>query len=192
VNVSPVALVDLFARVRAGDAAARRQLFDLLSRSGHFTATLRRMARAALANFREARRLLDTDDLVQSSLAVGMATCSRFKGKTTGEFLVWLQRIVRGRLDRLMRRLGGTARSWEDLDGFPDEALDAAAALVEKDLRDCLARLVASLPSNERLVIELKLARFTVRQIARLLKLKPATVRKRESRAVRRLRLWLK
>jgi DNA-directed RNA polymerase specialized sigma24 family protein len=100
---------DLLGRTRADDANARKALFDLLSEQEHFRTALRRIVRAVLTPTHPARRLTDSDDLIQSALLRAMLKIGAFRGTTEDKFFCWFRSIVRSRLTRIRRK--GARRS---------------------------------------------------------------------------------
>lgn len=60
--------------------------------------------------------------------------------------------------------------------------------VVDQDLIETLRAAVLRLPLDQRLAIELRLRGVSSQEIGRILGVNPATIRKRESRAVERLR----
>ena len=99
-------LRDLLQAVKAGDRQARRDLIALLANEEQFRQSLAAMARRALRGSHPARRLVDSQDVVQSALRTVMDQLSGFRGETEASFYGWLAAIIRTKVSRA----GRTAR----------------------------------------------------------------------------------
>lgn len=87
----------LLIRARAGDAAARENLF------ARYLAALRRWAHGRLPW--SARDMAETDDLVQLTLMRAFQSIDRFEPRREGAFLAYLRRILLNQLrDEIRRR----------------------------------------------------------------------------------------
>jgi len=182
---------ELLARAKDGDAEARSHLFDRLAAEDE-GAWLLAQARRILPRGDLARDLVESQDLVQSALRSGWSELGSFRGESTGEFMNWLRTILRRKLSRRTRKNTprvGRAEPVEPLDReeLEDDPEGLEAAVREETLRR-LQDAVAQLPPDQRIVLERRLHGVTSKDIAAELGLEPATVRKRESRAVARLR----
>ena len=103
-----------------------------------------------------------------------------------------------GKVNRATRRRD--TRTGQLVDGLVDgsaqdasrrvgeEAPSPLSSLIEEEVRARVVAALESLPENQRVVMELSLKGLATAEIARLLDLNPAAVRKRESRATERLR----
>ena len=104
---------DLLIRIRGGDRHAR----DVLIR--RYMNVLRRMAHGRLP--RRARGLLDTDDLVQLTLASALKHMETFEPRREGAFLAWLRQILFNKITDAARQVR-TCPEEEPLDDdLPDE-----------------------------------------------------------------------
>lgn len=88
---------DLFQRIQSGDEAARERLI------GRYLTTLRRFAHGRIPG--SARSLIDTDDLVQTSLLRAMGQLSSFENRREGAFLAYLRQILVNRLRDQVRTI---------------------------------------------------------------------------------------
>ncbi len=186
----------LLKRVKSGDPGAKGQLFERLGKMDEEGAKILRMARRVLGPDDRARQLVDSVDLVQTALRVGWLDVSAFNGSTEKEFLGWIRGIIRNKLNRVVRKKG----FWPDLEHVPEEEVPRGresqalpvAQLMRDEIRSRLKNAIAELPEEQRKVLVLRLQGRRATEIAELLELKPEAVRKRESRAVARLRALLK
>src|SRR6476620_5600855 len=92
----------LLARARAGDGAARDQLF---ARCRDF---LGLAARARVEA--KLRAKVDASDLVQQTLLEAHRGFGRFQGATEAEWLAWLRRILDHNAADFVRRYRGTGK----------------------------------------------------------------------------------
>jgi RNA polymerase sigma-70 factor (ECF subfamily) len=90
---------------------------------------------------------------------------------------------VRGAAGRLLTGQAQERREWAPLDDLPDEAL---AALVDQHSR--IIELLAQLPDQQRMVLTWSLDGFTPAEIAKALRITPATVRSNLRHVRERLR----
>jgi RNA polymerase sigma-70 factor (ECF subfamily) len=188
---SAIALRDLLKRIKEGDRQAAVQLFALLGEKGRFGTAILTMARRLLPRAHSARRLADSDDIVQSAIHTGLRNVSRFKGETEGEFYAWFRRILRTKVNRITRRKSHRVLRDEALNLQEikvDPATPPLATIVDEELRERLQMAIADLDGDQRVVVELRLSGFSSSDIGQILNLTPATVRKRESRAVEKLK----
>lgn len=183
---------ELLERAKSGDDTARDALFEQLADHDESGAQLLAIARKILPKTDLARDLVESRDLVQSTLRAGWLELDSFRGNTVGELMGWLRTILRHKLLRRTRkktpRIGG-AEPIEAPDG-PSEPEDTAP--LEQAIREeTVARLreaIAELPDDYRVVMERRLAGVPSKVVAEELGIEPATCRKRESRAVQKLR----
>lgn len=183
---------ELLDKAKDGDESARDELFEQLAAHDESGAQLLAIARKILPRGDLARDLVESRDLVQSTLRSGWLELGSFRGSTVGELMGWLRTILRHKLLRRTRkkapRIGG-AEAIEVPDVPDDEPTDAP---LEQAIRDeTHARLqaaIAELPDDYRVVMERRLAGVPSKVVAEELGIEPATCRKRESRAVQKLR----
>lgn len=89
-------LGELLSRAQGGSQSGRNQLFE------RCRCILLVMARAYARQFPEAR--LDASDLVQQTLLDACRAFTSFHGKSPGEFLAWLRRILENNATDAARR----------------------------------------------------------------------------------------
>jgi len=178
------AVSDLLLRIRGGDRKAREQLFALLGDENEFGSVIRAMARRMFPRHHRARRFAETRDIVQSALRTGLNHFSDFRGETDGELYGWFRMIIRTKVHR------ATRLKEPDATETPRERHDRPplAVIVDEEFLEMLQTAVTKLPLHQRVVVELRLRGANASEIGDVLGLKPATVRKRESRAVEKLR----
>jgi RNA polymerase sigma factor (sigma-70 family) len=185
----------LLRKVRAGDVEARERLFDLIAREEELGGDLLRAARRILRPGDRGRDYLESRDLVQTALRAGWVDAGAFQGSTREEFLAWLRTILRRKLFRAVRRKIPAAALDEAKEAevpAPKEAESPLTRLIEEELRARLRSAIKSLPDDQRAVVKLRLQGLDGPKIAAALGIEPAAVRKRESRAAKRLREILK
>jgi RNA polymerase sigma-70 factor (ECF subfamily) len=96
------AVPDLIARCRAGELAAREQLF------GRYAAYLRVLAHSQMG--RHLRGKCDESDVVQLTLLEAHRDFATFQGTEEGELLAWLRRILAHNLFNEARRFATQGR----------------------------------------------------------------------------------
>lgn len=181
--MNPSELQVLLQQIRSGDRAARRRLMELLGDEDRLGSVLLRIVRKRLPSDHRARRLLDSRDVAQSALRTALHELSRFRGETERTLYGWLGKIIRSKISRAARRIDPPDRS------TPSQASPSPLEeIVEQDLIAALQAAIQQLPLDQRLVVELRLRGLNSAEAAEILGLKPATVRKREQRALGNLR----
>jgi RNA polymerase sigma-70 factor, ECF subfamily len=93
---------DLIAKARQGDAECRDRLFGLCRSYLGF------VARSQVETW--LRRKVDASDLVQETMLEAYRDFDRFEGRTEGEWLAWLKKILRHNAADFVRRYQGTAK----------------------------------------------------------------------------------
>jgi RNA polymerase sigma-70 factor (ECF subfamily) len=131
-------------------------------------------------------------DLTAETFAQAWISKRRFKDDRDGSVLPWLHGIARNVLRESARRdrveTRARARLGLPLDLAADDGYDAVDARLSP--RAALADAVDDLPEHEREALELRVVdELPYEEIARRLRLRPAAVRLRVSRALRRLAL---
>ncbi len=180
---------DRLERGRTGDRAALDELF----------------ARWQPLLCLQARRLLGADvaaradpaDVVQEALAQAYRDLGQFRGRTEGEWVEWLRRIVAGQAAKLRRQHRAEkrdARRDRGLDEHLPTTVTAAPAgpLIRQEEAARLARAIAELPPDMREVVHRRV--FDPQpfdEVARALGRSPGAVRVLWTRALRRLREML-
>jgi RNA polymerase sigma-70 factor (ECF subfamily) len=95
-------LVQLLERARAGDDAARDELF---SKCRNYVAVV---ARAQVESWLQAK--VDPSDLVQVTMLEAYQGFRDFRGQTPGEWLAWLRKLLLHNATDYVRQYGGTAK----------------------------------------------------------------------------------
>lgn len=154
---------DVVHAVRAGDAAA----FDEL------VAT--HMRRAFAVAYRLVRQQQDAEDVVQDAFMAALVNLDTFDAQRP--FGPWLLRIVANRALNLRK-----ARALRQVEPIPDETTTLDASPLESaersELRGELARALATLPEQQRWIVELfEVDGFTGPEIAGILEIAEGTVR---------------
>ncbi len=183
---------ELLDRARKGDPDAKALLFHDMAEQDEAGSQLLAMARKALPRGDPARDLIESRDLVQSALRSGWLDLSSFRGTTTAQLMSWMRTVLRRKLSRTIRKRQPRIGKDEAQDARGAVEGGEAGAASEEILRaEALRRVrsaVAALPDDQRIVMERRLDGRSAPEIARELDLTPAAVRKRESRAMARLR----
>lgn len=182
---------ELLDAARGGDDQARAALFQRLADDGEDAGRMLAIARSILPKGDPARDLVESRDLIQSTLRSGWSEMASFRGATEGEFMGWLRTILRRRLGRRVRKKQpriGSAEAVEALDENEEDDASPEEVALRTELMARVRAEVAALPENQRVVVERRLAGDTTRDVADALGLEAATVRKRESRAMAQLR----
>jgi RNA polymerase sigma-70 factor (ECF subfamily) len=134
----------------------------------------------------------DAEDLVQETFLRAYRDWSKYRGDASPS--TWLYTIAIRVCRRLQRRRSGEPVKMESLsrpmatrdetEDVTDHRATPLDATISNETRSTVQRALARLPLHYRLPLALKeLTDFTVEEIARLLDLKPATVRSRVHRA---------
>lgn len=188
-------LETLLERFRRGDPQARALFFAALLAEGRQRSVLYAMARRALRRSDQARRLIDTQDVVQGALSTGLDRFADFRGETLGAFFGWMRAILRSEVHRVMRRecqcLEPKRLEPCRFRGERGECEALFSGVCQQEAREKVREALAALPRDDRRILELQLAGWNAKRIGRIMDLKPAAVRKRRSRALRKLRTIL-
>ena len=113
VTREPGSTAVLLERARNGESVAREELAQ------RYLVTLRRWAHGRLP--RKARGLVDTDDLVQSTLARAFRRLNEFEPRGEGAFLAYLRQILLNQIRDEARRAKRTPEQMELSDSLPAE-----------------------------------------------------------------------
>ena len=127
-------VTDLIQRCRAGDAAARAQLF------GRYDAYLRILAQAQLG--RQLRAKCAPSDLVQQTLLEAHRDFAAFQGAHEAELVAWLRRILAHNLYNEARRYNAQQR-----DAAREVSLDQVRAGVDQSSLYLANRVAAAGPT---------------------------------------------
>jgi RNA polymerase sigma-70 factor, ECF subfamily len=183
----------LLEKARSGEREAWDELFSRLAdEGGEEGAAVLSIARKVLPRDHWARNLIDSRDVVQSALRVGWIKAEQFEGSTEKEFFGWLRAILRSKVGRATRRGDqrphARAEVVEEIPEPSGEERSPLALVIEEEVKSRVQAALGQLPEDQRAVMDLSLQGLKGPEIARILDLKPATVRKRESRAAERIR----
>ncbi|MDJ0974421.1 MAG: sigma-70 family RNA polymerase sigma factor [Planctomycetota bacterium] len=186
---------ELLERARQGDRAARDALFAQLAGEEGADSPLLAMARKALPKGDLARDFVESQDLVQSALRSGWLDLSQFQGTTEASLFAWMRTILRHKLSHTVRRKRPRPGHTDAIEPDPHASDAPAERPIETAIREETYRRVRDavdgLPDDQRVVMERRLAGKAAPEVAEELGLTPAAVRKRESRAMARLRAVL-
>src|SRR5262249_8472883 len=116
----------LLSRARSGDGVALGSLLELYR--GYL---------ALLARLQIGRRLqgkADPSDLVQETFLRVHQHFAQFRGASEGELMRWLRQILASRLEKLVRRYGGTQRRDVRLERQLEGELDRSSCILDRGL----------------------------------------------------------
>lgn len=125
----------------------------------------------------------DAEDAVSETIIDAFASISKLRSEDS--FSSWIFKILTVKCKKILkRRLTVTEEFFLNI-----PAKDTSASLDERiDLRNCFFRL----DDDERLIISMHIfAGYTNREIAKILHMNANTVRSKESRALKKLSVWL-
>ena len=168
----------LLIRVRAGESVAREQLAD------RYLLSLRRWAHGRLPA--RARDLVDTDDLVQSTLMRAMNRVDVFEPRREGAFLSYLRQILLNQIRDEARR-GSRRPEHVELDHeLPNADRSLLDEVIGQDNMDRYEQALAHLSETHReaLILRIELG-YRHREIAEGMDLpSPNAARKLVARAL--------
>lgn len=147
-------LADLVARAAGGDRSAADALVRHVDRP--VRAAIERRLSADL------RRRVDTDDVFQSTIRVALAELPRFEYRGERQFVGWLAAIAERRIVDLARMHRAECRDVAreahgvDADLVPAAGTSPTQRVVRDETACDLRTAVASLPEDERRVVELR------------------------------------
>jgi len=178
-NVGPAAEADLVAGARQGEEAAVRAIIR------HNNRRLFRVARAIVRDDSEA------EDVVQESYVRAFTRLGDFRGESS--LSTWLTRIVINEAYGRLRRRRATV-DWTTVEAvptieaqiipFPSPQLDPERTMAQHEISRLLERAIDALPDAFRVVLVARLIEeMSVEETAKLLSLRPETVKTRLHRA---------
>lgn len=174
------------------DSEAFVRLVALLDGDPHLREVVVAMARRLLPRGHRARRLIDTQDVVQGAMCTAVESIDHFRGRTRAELMAWMRAILRTEVTRVTRSKDSRFVEARDSEWSGLQARTRAASpldhLIAREDRETLLLALRRLPDSHREVVELRLRGLETAEICRVLRLAPAAVRKRESRAKARLK----
>lgn len=168
----------LLVRVRAGEPAAREQL------AGRYLTALRRWAHGRLPA--SARDLVDTDDLVQSTLMRAFNRVREFEPRREGAFLAYMRQILLNQIRDEARRARRRPEHVELQDELAAADRSMLDELIGKQHMDRYERALARLSDQHREAIILRVEMgYRYREIAEGMQLPTANAaRKLVARAL--------
>lgn len=168
----------LLVRVRAGESAAREQL------AGRYLTALRRWAHGRLPA--RARGLVDTDDLVQSTLMRAFNRLGAFEPRREGAFLAYMRQILLNQIRDEVRRGRRRPEHVELRDEFPAADRSLLDEVIGKQNMDRYERALAQLSDSHREAVILRVEMgYRYREIAEGMELSTANAaRKLVARAL--------
>ena len=170
------AIARLVERARAGDAEARRQLY---------TQHVDRV-------FRTVRGMLqsdaDAEDVTQDALLTVLTSLDKYAPRPDARFAAWATTIAVNTAHRRFRRRRPEVTATGALPDTPDAAADPADTLDRARQRRALLLALAELTERERTIVSLRYgAELNATEIATIVRVEPATIRKILERARTRL-----
>jgi RNA polymerase sigma-70 factor (ECF subfamily) len=188
-------LVRLLRRARAGDAAARDELF---AKCRNYVGLV---ARAQVESWMQAK--VDASDLVQQTLLEAHRGFARFEGNTEGEWLAWLKQILAHNAQDFVRRYrtdkrhaGREVTLQAPPDGTsgsffrdpPDAGESPSQMLVQQEREIELADAIAQLsPDHQEVIMLRNLQRLPFDEVARRMGRTRPAVQMLWMRALRKL-----
>jgi RNA polymerase sigma-70 factor (ECF subfamily) len=170
------AIAVLVEQARAGDAGARRQLYtqhvDLV--------------------FRTVRGVLqsdaDAEDVTQDALLSMLTSLGKYRPRPDARFTTWVTTIAINTARRRFRRRRPELTATGELPDTPEDAADPAADIDRERQRRALLLALSELPDRERTMVSLRYGgELNASEIATIVGIEPATVRKTLERARTRL-----
>ena len=139
----------LFDRIRQGDEAARRRLFE------RFLPILQRWAHGRLPG--SARGLADTDDLVQITLIRALNRLTEFEPRREGAFLSYLRQILLNSVREELRRASRKPSAASVEDSLPDPSPSVIEQAVGRETMARYEGALAALPEELREAVILRI-----------------------------------
>jgi RNA polymerase sigma-70 factor (ECF subfamily) len=177
-------------RMRAGDPAAREELFRITCDR------LERLARRMLRQFPQVRRWAETGDVLQNALLRLLRTLENLKPDSTRAFFGLAAQEIRRELIDLARQLYGPEGLGANHDSngphdgaqLPVEPIDTSHDTADLDRWYRFHQAVENLPTEHREVVSLIFYHgWTRAQVADLFQVNERTIRRRWQEALLRL-----
>ena len=174
------AILQLVVAARAGDRAAGQRLYR------------QHVDRV----FRTVRGILhsdmDAEEVTQDTMLAMLTSLDRYAPRTGTRFAAWVTTIAVNTARRRFRRRRPELTDPSDLPQIPDDTADLERDADSEKQREVLLRALAVLDEREREIISLRYgAELDATEIASLLELEPANVRKILERARGRIEAQL-
>jgi RNA polymerase sigma-70 factor (ECF subfamily) len=170
------AIALLVEQARAGDAGARRRLY-----TQHVDIV-----------FRTVRGILrsdeDAEDVTQDALLTMLTSLGRYKPRPDARFATWVTTIAINTARRRFRRRRPELTATGEMPDTPADAPDPVGDLDRARQRRALLIALSEVPERERTIVCLRYgAELNASEIATIVGLEPATVRKTLERTRTRL-----
>jgi RNA polymerase sigma-70 factor (ECF subfamily) len=166
----------LIERARAGDVGARRRLYT--QHVDRVFRTVRGMLRSDA----------DAEDVTQDALLTMLTSLHRYAPRTDARFAAWVMTIAVNTVRRRFRRHRPELTATGELPEMAGEATDPAGELDRARQRRALLIALGELPERERALVSLRYgAELNASEIAAVVGIEPATIRKILERARTRL-----
>lgn len=170
------AISELVEQARGGDAGARRRLYT--QHVDRVFRTVRGMLRSDA----------DAEDVTQDALLTVLTSLHRYAPRADTRFAAWVMAIAVNTVRRRFRRRRPELTATGELPETADEAVDPAIELDRARQRRALLIALGELPERERAIVSLRYgAELNASEIAAIVGLEPATIRKILERARTRL-----
>ncbi|MGH7715689.1 MAG: RNA polymerase sigma factor [Vulcanimicrobiaceae bacterium] len=161
------AILRLVEQARAGDRAAGQRLYR------QHVDRVFRTVRGIL------RSDMDAEEVTQDAMLTVLTSLGRYAPRTGTRFVALVMTIAMNAARRRFRRLRPELIDPNDLAGLPDGSADLEREIDSERKREVLLRALAELDEREREVVNLRYgSELDATEIARVLALEPANVRK--------------
>ena len=170
------ALARVVERARAGDAGARRVLYE--QHVDRVYRTVRGMLRSDA----------DAEDVTQDAMLTVLTSLHKYRPRPESRFAAWVTTIAANTARRRFRRRRPELTATGDLPDLPDREADPVGNLDRARQRRALLTALAELTERDRTVVSLRYgADLDATEIGTAIGLQPAAVRKLLERARTRL-----
>jgi RNA polymerase sigma-70 factor (ECF subfamily) len=170
------AILALVDQARAGDAGARHRLYT------QYVDRVFRTVRGML------RSDADAEDVTQDAMLTVLTSLDGYAPRAGARFAAWVTTIAVNTVRRRFRRLRPELSVTGELPEMPDDGGDPVADLDRARQRRALLIALGELPERDRAIVSLRYgAEHNASEIAAIVGLEPATVRKILERARMRL-----
>jgi RNA polymerase sigma-70 factor, ECF subfamily len=170
------AIARLVNEARAGDRAAGQRLYR--QHVERVFRTVRGISRSDA----------DAEEVTQEAMLTVLTSLDRYATRTGTPFIAWVMAIAVNTARRRFRRRRPEPIDPNDMAQIPDEATDLERDVDRERKREALLRALAGLDDREREIISLRYgSELDASEIARVLVIEPANVRKILERARGRL-----
>lgn len=182
---SPESTARLVERIRAGDTVAQANLIE------RYFESLHRWARGRLPRY--ARSEMNTEDLVQETMARALERMKAFEAQESGSFLAYLRRILKNRILDEIRKVHRRPKQEELDDSMEGDEISPIDSAIGSEQWARYEAALARLPAEQQegVIMRLEL-QFTHQQVADALGMSSSNAaRMMVSRAIARMTEWL-